>query len=233
MGLNANDQPSSGGGEHVEQDPMAIGLYPARIVQIIDLGLQPQKAWQGKPKDAIRQLNLTYEFSEEFMKDEDGNDVTDRPRWLSETVPFHNLKADKAKSTLRYRAIDPDSTVGGEFTEIGGMPCQVAIVHNEKNGKTYNNVGDVSGAVNLKGYKQPELVNPVKVFITDEPDMDVWKELPEWLQNKIKDNLEYNGSVLQAKLGEEAKPEPAQDDVPAGNAAPPAPPAPPAPDVPQ
>lgn len=52
--------------------------------------------------------------------------------------------------------------------------------------------------------KAPELVNPVKVFDIDEPDMEIFWSLPEWLQNKIKENLEYGGSVLE-KLVEAGK----------------------------
>ncbi|MOA43842.1 hypothetical protein D3C78_1660410 [compost metagenome] len=48
--------------------------------------------------------------------------------------------------------------------------------------------------------KAPELVNPVKVFVLDEPDMEVFLSLPQWLQDKIKGNLEFNGSPLQKAL---------------------------------
>ncbi len=230
MGLNAKEAPSSGG-DRVEQELLAIDNYPARVVSIIDLGLQPQLAWKGKDKDAIRKVNMTYELSEEFMLDEDGVEQKDKPRWISETMPFHNLKADRAKSTLRYNAIDPHMTCDGEFTELGGMPCTVNIVQNEKNGTTYNNVGNVAGPVNLKGYEQPELVNGPRIFLVDEPDMEVFNDLPEWIQDIIKGNLEYNGSVLQKSLGE--KPIAEEKAKTAEPPAPPAPPAPPVPDVPQ
>lgn len=228
MGLNAKDQPMAGG-DFVEQEILKIGNYPGRLVSIIDLGLQPQLAWKGEDKPPIRKINLTYELADEFMLDEDGNEQPDKPRWISETIPFHNLKSEKAKSTRRIKQLDPEGVVDGDISAMGGFPCMINIINNEKNGKTYNNVGDISTAMSVKGYEQPELVKPVRVFITDEPDMEVFNELPEWLQDMIKSNLKYNGSALQEELGEKAIPEP----EPAGNAKPPAPPAPPAPDVPQ
>jgi len=227
MGLNASKAPSAGG-DRVEQEALKPDLYPARVVQVIDFGLQPQRAYKGKEKPPINMINLTYELSEEFMKDEEGVDQEDKPRWLGETIPFHNIKAEKAKSTRRMKAIDAAGTTGNEFTERITMPCQVAVVNNEKDGHIYNNIGDVSGPVNLKGYVQPELVNDPKVFVLAEPDLEIFESLPDWMQDMIKANLEYNGSKLQALLGEEAKPEP----EPAKAAEPPAPPSPPKPPSP-
>jgi hypothetical protein len=54
----------------------------------------------------------------------------------------------------------------------------------------------------------PPLVNPPKVFDLDEPDMDVFGSIPEWIQKKIKGNLNFQGSVLQRNLG--AAPAPAE-----------------------
>jgi len=43
-------------------------------------------------------------------------------------------------------------------------------------------------------------VNPPKTFDTDEPDLDTFESLPDWIQGLIKDNLEYPGSALEAAL---------------------------------
>jgi len=239
-GLNANNQTGTGGGDYVEQEALEVKQYPGRVVQVIDLGLQPQKPYNGKDKPPVDKIHMTYEFSDEFLKDDEGNDREDMPRWLSEDFPFYSLDADKAKSTLRYNAIDPTGVLGGEFTEMVGMPLQILVVKEPKrdrkknnkpiDGKFVNYVGDISGPVAVKGYEQPALVNPGAVFTLAEPDLEVFNKLPDWLQDRIKGNLNYNGSKLQGMLGEE--PVPVQDDVPAGNSEPPAPPAPPAPEAP-
>ena len=243
MGLNANNQ--TGSGDFVEQEALEIGQYPGRVVQVIDLGLQPQKPYNGKPKKPVDKIHLTYELSDEFMLDVDGEEQEDKPRWYSEDMPFYSLEADKAKSTERYNAIDPTGSTAGEFTELLGMPCQVMLTKEPKKkngkvikGKFVNYVGDVAGAVMVKGYTQPELVNKPASFLLSDPNMELFGKLPDWLQDRIKNNLNYNGSKLQELCGEEAVDEPAQDDVPAGNAEPPAPEPPeandpPAPDVPQ
>ena len=38
------------------------------------------------------------------------------------------------------------------------------------------------------------------MFTLDEPDMDVFSALPEWLQERIKSNLEFKGSPLDKIL---------------------------------
>ena len=49
------------------------------------------------------------------------------------------------------------------------------------------------------------------MFVTSEPDLEIFNSLPDWMQDKIKDNLEFSGSVLETTLkggkGEEGEPE--------------------------
>src|SRR5574341_1285327 len=79
--------------------PLDPGVYPTRLVQLIDLGLQPQRPYQGKEKPPAHEIMMTYEFVDEFLKDENDEDIEDKPRWYSETLPLYSLEADKAKST--------------------------------------------------------------------------------------------------------------------------------------
>lgn len=221
MGLNAN----TAGPARAQQPVLKPKQYPARVVAIVDLGLQPQKPFKGVPKPNINKMRLTYELSSQFMPDEDGNDDLTKPMWMSETIPLHNIATKNATSTLRMQAIDADGVTGNDFIQLAGMPCQVGVVNNEKDGTTYNNIGAVGGPIDVEGYVQPELVNPVQVFVLDAPDMEQFNAFPGWLQDEIKANLEYSGSPLQKALGEETvliK----SDEAPAKPSAPKAPAAP-------
>src|SRR6187402_3731535 len=121
MALNAN-KPQTGGKKFAPQANIEAGVYPARLVQLIDLGLQAQRPYQGKDKAPVQEIMLTYELVDEFMKDEEGKDIEDKPRWVSETLPFHGLFADKAKSTQRYLAFDPKQEYEGDFSKAVGSP---------------------------------------------------------------------------------------------------------------
>ena len=209
MSLNAKQVPMAGGGGGSAPvlDP---GTYPARLVQVILMGIQPQRPYQGEDKPPALELYTTYELLDEFMKDEEGNDIEDKPRWLSESFPFHNLKAEKAKSTLRYFSLDPRGTHDGEWSELLSSPVMLTIINREGKGvnagKQYNNIASTSAMRDKEAAKAPDLVNPAKLFNFYEPDKEVFDSLPEWLQEKIKGAVDYDGSDLQALIEGEEKP---------------------------
>ena len=206
MGLNARKETGgSGGKDYVEQDVLENGTYPGRLVQLIDLGVQPQRPYQGQEKPPVHTVSVTYEFSDEFMKDDEGNDVEDKPRWISESFPFYSLEATLAKCTKRYYALDPKEVFEGDWPELVGGACNIVVgSYTRKSGKNAgkdaNTVMGLTAMRSKESDKLPPLVNGTKVFLLDEPDMDVFASLPDWMQGDIKDNLEYAGSKLEALL---------------------------------
>lgn len=203
MGLNAKKVKAASTGP--KQAPIEAGTYPARVVQIIDLGIQEQRAFKGEAKPPAHEIMITYELLDEFCKDENGDDQEDKPRWISETFPFRSLQAELAKSTKRYKALDPNDDHDGDFTALVGVPCMVTVTEDEGKGanvgKIYNNVGAVTTMRPKEAAKAKELVNPPKVFVLDEPDLEILGSFPDWLQEKIKNNLGFEGSALQKPLG--------------------------------
>ena len=198
MGLNAKKvQGNKQGGQ---QEPLEPDVYRARLVQLIDLGLQAQKPYQGKEKPPVQEIMLTYELCEEFMKDEEGNDIEDKPRWISETLPFFGLYADKAKSTQRYKAFDPDEAWGGDFSQAIERPINVTVVNNAVGDKIYDNIATISPMRPKDAEKCSPLKNGAKVFDLDAPDITVFNSFPKWIQEKIQANLNYEGSPLQKLL---------------------------------
>jgi hypothetical protein len=210
MSLNAKNIPMAGGGNYERPDPLEPGSYPARLVQVILLGIQAQRPFQGEDKPPQLEVMLTYEFLDEFLKDEEGNDIEDKPRWLSETIPLHNLAVDRAKSTKRYYALDPNDEYDGDWSQLLGKPCMVNVINREgkgKNaGKIYENISDISTMRPKEAAKAPELVTPAKVFDFYEPDMDVFNALPEWIQSKMKEALDFEGSALETAIEEGGEP---------------------------
>lgn len=208
MALNART--ATGGGTPRKRQPaMEAGSYPARLVQVIDLGLQKQDPWQGEPKPPINMIYTTYEILDEFIKDDDGNDVEDKPRWISEDFPLYSLDSDKAKSTKRYTAIDPNMEKDGDWGAIVGYPCIVTMSADEnKKGKkdadgnliVYNNISNVTTMREKDAKKAEKLKNEPKVLDLSNPDLEVYLSLPDWLRDKIKGGLEFEGSLLSNML---------------------------------
>jgi len=199
------------------QENIKPGVYPGRLVQIIDFGLQPQKPYQGKDKPPVQEIGLTYELVDEFMKDEKGNDIEDKPRWISETLPFYGLYADKAKSTQRYLSFDPSQEWGGDFSKAIGLPINVTVVNNKSGDKVYDNVASIAAMRPRDAEKCPELKNTPRVFDLDNPDIEVFNSFPKWIQDKLKGNLNYAGSKLEKLAGNAPAP---KKEEPAPKAAP-------------
>lgn len=192
-----------------QQAAMDAGTYPARLVQVIDFGIQEQRPFKGEAKPPAHEVMWTYEFLDEFCKDEDGEDQEDKPRWLSESFPLYSLEADLAKSTKRYYALDPEEIHEGDHTRLVGSACMVTINQYESKGVLRNGVSSVAAMRPKEAAKAPELVNPPKVFTIDEPDLEVFKSLPDWMQEKIKESLEFNGSALDEALNGDKPAKPA------------------------
>lgn len=205
MGLNLNAKPKSTNSNRTPQPNLEIGGHAARLVQLIDLGLQAQRPYKGTEKPPVEVLYATYELSHDFMLDADGKPNPELPRWISEDFAAYSLDADKAKSTLRYKVLDPTMEHKGDFSKLLGAPCTVVVVHNAGHGnnagKIFDNIGDVAPPVRLPGYVQPTLVNSPVFFDLSAPDLEVFNKLPAFLQDRIKGNLNYAGSPLAKLLG--------------------------------
>ncbi len=203
MSINASTAGSNG----PRAPALESGSYPGRLVLVVDLGLQKQRPFKGKEKleekPPAREIMLTYEFADEFMKDEEGEDIPDKPRWLSESFVLYNLDSERAKSTLRYKALDPKLQYGGDFITLVGEPVNITVVQNpnKKNPeRPWENVGGLTAMRVKDAEKAPELINASVTFDLEEPDLESFMALPQWIQKRILENLEFRGSLLEGML---------------------------------
>ncbi len=106
-----------------------------------------------------------------------------------------------AKSTKRLNALDPSNVTDGDFSQLIGSPCYVTIVQNPKaDGRVFEKIENVAAARARDAATLPELVNKPVVFSLDEPDFEAFEMLPKWVQKLITENLNYEGSDLQAYI---------------------------------
>lgn len=209
--LNAKEVPITGGDNTRRTPPLEPGAYPARTVLIGTIGLQAQRPFKGEDKPPKIELLVTYEFLDEFMLDEDGEVMEDKPRWLTERFPFNNLESERATSTKRYYTLDPKGVHDGDWSKLIGVPCNVTIVTEEGSGKhagkVFEKISGISAMRPKEADKAPELVNPSVVFDFYDPDEEAFKALPRWILTKMTEALDYEGSkaeeVISAILAEE------------------------------
>ena len=163
-----------------------LGTHMARLVGVVDMGHQPGFEYQGKEVQSSYKVRLTYDLVNSEMAD-------GRPHWVSEEV----TNSDNEKSTLSLRV----RTLRGSFDNLFSMinaPCMVTLVENKNGYVKIDGQGGVGGVP--AGIEVPELRNDPMTFETDNPDMDVFEKLPEFIQNRIKENLDYTGSELERKV---------------------------------
>lgn len=202
MSFNAKTLPN-GGGKRLTP-PLEPGAYGARVVSLVLMGMQAERPFKGETKPPRLRIRITYELLDEFLKDEDGNDMLDKPRWLTQEMPFLSLKQDRATSTKVYYALDPEEKEGGDFSKLIGSVC-IVTVGNEKDkrpgvDRVYERILGVSSMRAKEVSKAPPLVNEPYLFDFYAPDLAVWERLPEWLQEKIKTAVDFDGGVLQKAL---------------------------------
>lgn len=219
MSLKSSETKNKGSGG-LSAPLLDVGGYPARVVIVADLGMQEQNPFEGKPKKPAQEVLLTYELSDEFMLDENGEPMKDKPRWFTENFALFDLDADKAKSTARSKAIDPAGVHKGDYSKYVGAPVMIGIGHKpgtgKKVGQTVEKILTVTAVRAKDAASIPQLVNEGLWFDLDAPDVAVFKKLSPWVQEKIMKNLEYGGSKLEKLLGKGYKPErKAADDKPA------------------
>jgi hypothetical protein len=192
---------------------LPVATYPGYLAQVIDCGLH-SNVYKGEDKGPTRKIMFTYEFADEFLKDEDGQDMTDKPRWLSEEVWLYPLKSERATSTARYKALDPNGVHSGDFVACLSTPINISVGHRKGGGKwegrVFEEILGISGMRPKDLAKMTGMVNKPKWFDTEEPDVEVFLSLPTYVQGLIKANLEYTGSKLESLLKDVKTPEPAK-----------------------
>lgn len=185
------------------------GTYPCRVLQVVDLGVQIQRPYKEEPKPPCQEILITYEFLDEFMPDDDGNPDPERPRVLSEYWPLHPMGNERARSTQRYQNMDPTNEFGGDWEQLIGKPVLVTLALNPGRGKHvgkwFEKVMAVTPMRKKEEANQPPLVNTPVVFTFDEPNVDEFLRLPDWIQTKVMSSVGFEHTEF-AKMVENNRP---------------------------
>ena len=177
------------------------GSHPARVIGVIDLGVQERPPYKGKEKPPVRQVFVNFELVTSEFEDEEGEVHRHRisPRKF-------NVSSNENSALYKFlKAIDPHDTINGDLAKLLNKACLVQVVHAKVSydgqDRTYANVAGVS--LPPKGFEIPAAESELQCFDFDDPDIKVFQSLPEFLQEMIKNAVNFEGSKLQ-KLLEEA-----------------------------
>lgn len=176
---------------------MTAGQHMARIVQVIDFGLQNQRPYKGEEKGPAYKMMLMFEFPNERI------DINGESRPMWESYEMKLSSHEKSTCYKWYQQLDPSNEFRGDWSKLIGKECAVLIVHNTPTsgkhaGKTFAKVAGIMPL--MAGMTVPPLENDTVVFTLDSPDIEVFRTFPDWMQEKIKNNLEFDNSKLHRLL---------------------------------
>lgn len=205
-----NEAVSGGGGGRL----VPAGQYVGRIVEYVDLGLQPQE-YQGKPKDPAPEIRLGIcLFYSNPEKPGDPDPYVIRPRELAIS---RNEKATafKAFAAMNYKR-DPNIK---HFAQFIGEPFlfHIDVKTGKESKRQYNVVvwdktAPAIHPVTKQPYDVPQAPDELyRIFLWDNPTKEDWDSLyiegeredgtsKNFVQEKILAALNYQGSPLQLLL---------------------------------
>lgn len=175
-----------------ESKPFEIipaGNYVARCYSMIYLGTQTS-VWAGKEIQRER-IRITWELPTEIIGE------SEKPFVIGQEYTLSLSDKGNLRPMLegwRGKGFTPEELKEFDITKIISVPCLLNVIHNDsKDGKnTYANIANVSPLP--KGMQCPKQINETMIFEFE----DIYSEesinkLPEWLQKKVRDSLEYKG----------------------------------------
>jgi hypothetical protein len=162
---------------------LSEGTHFSRIVQIVDLGVQPMTDWKtGEVKDPAPRVMFTFEVGSERIdiENEDGT-TTNRPRWIQKEYTASNH--EKATLSAVVATLKSDAV---SLAELLDMPVMIAV------GSTSSGNAKVLQVMRVPaGVSVPPLENPPVAFDFGTPDKTSFDMLPKWIQGKIKEAGNY------------------------------------------
>lgn len=171
--------------------PVEAGTYPAVCVGIIDLGEQ----FSEKFKKFNDKLLIIWEIPSQTVS----IDGEDKPRWLSrEFTTSLNPKCGLYTTLVSWRGAafteqelqeDTDGFTQFNVLDMLGKGCFLQVIVEENDRGRFNRVTSVIALP--AGMEVPATKTPLMAFDMGAWDDDVFKVLPEWIQEKIKKSTEY------------------------------------------
>lgn len=179
-------------------EPLEAGSYPARCVQIIDLGFQ----FNVMAQKTQRQVMLVWELPTETIT----IDGEEKPRVISDTFTLslnENAKLYKTLIAWRGKAFTEEELKGFDLQNVLDKVCILNLsVKESKTGNKYNRIAGVSKV--MKGMTVAEAVTPIFSFDLDAKDaLEQMQSLPNWIQEKIKGGETYKELMEQQEAIEE------------------------------
>lgn len=201
--------PASAGGDF---EIAPEGVFLARCYKMVDVGTQTETGQFGTKEN--RKIYLYWELLQTADGDEVKMENGDQPFSIFNSYklsmhPKANLR--KHLDAWRGKKFTEEEASDFDVTKLLDKFCLLQITHStSKDGqKTYANIDAI-----MSTKKTAPGVNEISSFNIENPDMDVFNALPEWLQAKIEDAPEWDDTdnTADAPAAPAVKKEDVQED---------------------
>ena len=173
MGLIAKETGNGG----VSREPIEAGMQHAVCYGLIDLGTH----YDDMYKKTNHKVMIQWEIPDLRIELTRDGETVNVPRIISKryTISLHE-KAGLRKDleSWRGRAFTPDELKGFDLNNLLGVNCNLNIVHQARDGKTYANISSITPLMKTQATVQPE--SPTTRFCIVDGD-----EIPNTLSPKV------------------------------------------------
>lgn len=162
--------------------PVEPGVYMAVCIGFIDLGEQYSEMFKSYSNKGMYIWELPGETIEV--------DGEQKPRQLSKEFTISASKKGNLRGFIESwnsKSYSDDEFMDFDLFEQIGKPCQLNVVLNES--KEYANVDNLMPIP--KGFPAPTTDTKHIKWDMEQWNEEVFKELPEWIQEKIKKSTQY------------------------------------------
>jgi hypothetical protein len=171
-------------GEGKSYAPCPVGTHIAICTGVVDLGMHENKYNTAKPQHKVA---LFWTIPAELREDETPfvvHEIYTATLNKSQTGVPSKLRA--CLDSWRGKAFTEDELKGFDLMNVLTKPCFVNITHDEREGKVYAKLASVTAMI--RNTPIPELPEgtPFYSFDADNPTMEDFNLLPEWVQNMIR-----------------------------------------------
>lgn len=175
---------------NVSIEKLENGVYTAISSMIVDLGLQVSEKFDKTQRKMMIIWNVLGEEVEI-----DGKKL---PRTIAKEYSFSlgeksNLRKDL--QAWRSKTFTGEELQGFNLLNILNKACQLQIILEEKNGKKYNNIASIMALP--KGSNVTTSDKTSHFDLENVETWNNWKDIPNWIQEKIKKAQNYQSSGLE------------------------------------
>ena len=170
---------------------LGTGVYMGTCYGLVDLGIQ----YNEKFDKSQAKVQVIWKIA--------GEKVTIGDEELDRTISKEYSLSLNEKSNLtkdleawRGKKFSDEELQGFDLINIMNKSCQISIIETEKNNKKYN---EISAIMALAKTMEPQVL--VETLLFDFSDNATWnrfKDVPKWIQEKIKKAENYESSGLKA-----------------------------------